>query len=366
MICKATHLVGEATVYSFKILYSIATEKPIMTAVTIKDVAERAEVSVATVSRVIRGEPVSEERRSRVELWMAQLGYRPNLAARSMRTKSSGLIACAIRGLLMSEMSPFIRAAEAAIRERGYTLLLTSVDEQIEHQGELLRILSSRGIDGVLLTLAAASDDASNKALSDLATPVVVIDRDVSSVVDAVTVDHGHGIRAAVDYLVSLGHKRIALMVGLADIRPGRERITAFKSALQENSIALDPRMISAQCLNAEQCFQHASLLLSGDLRPTAIIAGGMALLPGVLRAARSRHLAIGKDLSVIAGCDSEVAQLTTPATTVIRWDLEQWGRTSAQLLCDSIEFPKQTTGRQIIMPTELVVRESCGRPPSD
>jgi LacI family transcriptional regulator len=337
-----------------------------MSAVTIKDIAERAQVSIATVSRVIHGQPVSEERKQRVEHWMAQLGYSPNLAARTMRTKSSGMIACAVRGLLMAEMAPFIRAAEAVIRERGYTLLLTSVDEQIEHQGELLRLLSGRGIDGVLLTVATASDELLNKALSEMTAPIVVIDRDVPATADVVSVDHRQGIRAAVEYLVSLGHQRIALMVGSADIRPGRERIIAFERALHEQGIVLNPRMISDQCINTEQCFRHASLLLSSGLNPTAIIAGGMALLPGVLRAVRSRGLEIGTDISVIAGCDSELAQLTTPATTVIRWDLEEWGRTSAQLLCDSIESPLQASGRQVIMPTELVVRGSCGRPRLD
>ncbi|WGF87988.1 LacI family DNA-binding transcriptional regulator [Marinivivus vitaminiproducens] len=335
-----------------------------MARVTIQDVAQAAGVGIATVSRVAHGHAsVTPALRERVTLAMAELGYEPDPAAQSMRTRSSRTIACAIRDIAIPEFGAFVRAAEAVTRAAGYTLILTNTDETVQQELDLVRLWTRRRVDGLLTTKSADQDPSLNAALEKAALPVVLIDRDASDHADAVTIDHRRGMRAAVDYLVFLGHEHIAFLTGSPATRPGRERLAAFQEAMSAHGLPVRPELMNAQSFYAERAFHHASLILGAKPAPTAIIAGGMALLSGVLRAVRLRGLVIGQDISVIAGCDSDLAELATPAITAIRWDIPAWGRISAQLLLDRIAAPGTSGGRQILLPTELVTRSSCSAP---
>ena len=332
---------------------------------TIRDVARAAGVGIATVSRVLHGHStVSLELKQRVERAVAQLGYEPNAAAQTMRTKSSRLIACAVRDSAYSELAHFVRSAEAVIRDAGYTFLLTNTDEQVQREVGLVRLLARRHIDGLLIAKSADRDETLNEALASLGAPVVFIDRDVLPFADSVTIDHRRGVRAAVDYLVSLGHTRIGLVTGSSSMRPGRERIEAFTEALQAHRLPIDPGLIGSHSFFPDPAFDSVSGMLDRKSSPTAIISGGMALLSGVLRAVKLRGLVIGRDISIIAGCDSELAALMAPTITAIRWDVTAWGRMSAQLLLSRIQSADLAAGRQILLSTELIIRDSCGPPP--
>lgn len=337
--------------------------------ITIREVAASAGVGISTVSRVIHRHPsVAPELRERVEIAMRDLGYEPNASAQSMRMRSTRTIACAVRDSSIPEFASFIRAAEALVRDAGYTLLLSNIDENTDQERDLTRMLGRRRVDGIIMTRSADGDKRVDDALSKLRIPVVYIDRDPSPIADTVVIDHQHGIRAAVDHLASLGHRRIALITGRPSMRPARERLEAYRAAMAARGLPVDPGLVSTQSFYAEQAFQHASLLLGSDPRPTAIIAGGMSLLPAVLRAVRMYNLKVGEDISIIAGCNSDLAELTSPSITAVRWDVPAWGRICAQLLLDRISGADgEAAGRKIILPTELVIRESCkppGAPP--
>ena len=328
-----------------------------------KDVASDASVSIATVSRVLHGQPVRADMRERVLASVARLQYKPNLAAQSMRTRSSRMVACALRGVMMPEMSLFVRSAESVFRKAGYNLLLTGLDESADYQRDFVQLLASRGIDGILLTPASVNAEALDEVIGALAAPVVVIDRDTRAGAGLVAVDHAGGIRQAVDHLVSLGHRKIGLLTISGAIRPGRERIEAFHKTMQAHGLEVLPAQVSDRNLLSENCFYEASLMLTGRQAPTALIAGGMSLLPGVLRAADSAGLQIGRDLAVIAGSDSDLAALKSPGITAIRWDLAQWGSMAARMLLEMIEGPGgQEAPSRVVLPTELVVRASCQR----
>ena len=332
------------------------------THVTIKDVARVAKVGIATVSRVVHNNPsVGEDIRARVFAAMLDLGYEPNPAAQTMRTRSSKTIACAIRDIAIPEFATFVRSAEAVIRQAGYTLILTNTEEAVGKELDLIRLWSRRRVDGLLLTKSIEDDELLNAALKKADIPVVFIDRDSTPTTDAVVIDHRRGMRAAVDHLAGLGHERIALLTGRPVMRPGRERLAGFHNAMTAHGLAPRSEFISAQSFYAEDAFRQTSLMLSSKTAPTAIIAGGMSLLSGVLRAVALSGRTIGSDVSIIAGCDSDLAELTTPAVTAVRWDVPAWGRIAAQLLVDQIASPTVSRGREIVLPTELVIRDSCG-----
>lgn len=326
-----------------------------------KDVAADAVVSISTVSRVLHGQPVQADMRDRVLASIAKLKYRPNQAAQSMRTRSSRLVACALRGVLMPEMSVFVRSAEAVFRASGYNLLLTGLDEEADRQREVVEMLAGRGIDGLLLTPAAIDADSLEKAIRQLGAPTIVVDRDLRAGSGLIGIDHAGGIRQAVDHLATLGHKRIGLLTLPATMRPGRERVTAFKEAISAHKLTLTNDLISDRNLESDNCFYEATAMLTGRNAPTAIIAGGMSLLPGVLRAIESTGRKIGEDIALIAGSDSELAALKTPAITAIRWNMAEWGSLAAKMLLEYIEDGADSSAapRQLILPTELVLRPS-------
>jgi len=196
--------------------------------------------------------------------------------------------------------------------------------------------------------------------------PVVYIDRDADEGADAVVLDHRRGMRAAIDHLVDGGHDRIALVTGRPSMRPARERLAGFEAALAGRGRPIHRHLVAAESFYPEQGFGRVLQMLDGQAPPTAIIAGGMALLPAVLRAVRLRGLTVGHDIAVIAGCDSELAELATPAVTAIRWDIPAWGRRAAELLLEKLSMPEPPTGpgREILLPTELIIRQSsCARP---
>ncbi len=335
-------------------------------AVTIRQVAQEAGVSIATVSRVVNNHPaVHPDVKKQVEIVIERLGYRPNRAAQTMRTRSSSTIACAIRDISTQEFGAFIRSAEAVVRQLGYTFILTTTDRRAGMEVDLIRHLSQRGVDGLLLTKTRDHDPELEEELKKAPFPVVFIDREVSPSANAVVIDHRNGITNAVNFLVSLGHQHISLITGPVAVRSGRERVQAYEAALKQHGIEVNPGLVVAQSFDTSECFRHASLVLDHSPRPTAMIAGGMAILPAILRAIKLRKLEIGKDISVIAGVDSDLAELATPAISTIRWDIGAWGRTCAQLLLDQIASPTTPLGRQIILPTELIIRASC-RPPTE
>src|SRR6185437_16112376 len=169
-------------------------------------------------------------------------------------------------------------------------------------------------VDAIVMATSSEDDKELAKQLRQLDIPVVLLDRETPAELDAVTLDHRRGIRAATEYLHGLGHSQIALLTGKPSTRPARERIAGFKEAFARFGKHANHGIIRTGGFSAEFGFREASSLLSSSSRPTAIIAGGMAMLSGVLQAVRARGLVIPNDISVIAGADSDLAALTTPS----------------------------------------------------
>jgi LacI family transcriptional regulator len=180
-----------------------------------------------------------------------------------------------------------------------------------------------------------------------------------------VTLDHRRGIRAATEYLLGLGHARIALLTGRPSTRPARERIAGFKEAYAGVSKQANQGIVRTGGFTAEFGFREASSLLSAATRPTAIIAGGMGMLSGVLQAIRVHGLAIPEDISVIAGADTDLAALATPAITAVRWSGTDEGRMAVQLLLNRLGGNRKGPPQRVMLSTELITRGSCAPPRS-
>jgi LacI family transcriptional regulator len=178
-------------------------------------------------------------------------------------------------------------------------------------------------------------------------------------------VDHRGGIRKATERLIQLGHRRIALITGLDLLFPARERIIGFRIAHEAAQLPYDSNLIRSGTFMAEFGFEQTSLLMSLPDRPTAIIAGGIEMLPGIIRALRVRGLSIPQDVSLIGTLNSDLAELHDPPISVERWDYAEVGRIAARFALERMRGTGDAAPRRIIIPTEIIMRESCAPPPS-
>lgn len=329
--------------------------------ITIKDVAKQAGYSVGTVSRVINNKPVSKKTRDAVLKTMAELGYTPNAIAQSMRTNTTKAVALVVNDISNPLFSGIAKAAEDVLRLQGYFLLISNTNNNPEIECEIVETLRQRRIDGMIIAVSDESNKTTQDILKNVNFPVVLLDRELPQEYDTVCDDHFQGMEQAVKYLMDLGHKNIKLISGSEKIRPGRERIEGFRSAFRKKKISVSNEQISQGRFDSVYGYEQAYKSLTSHNPPTAIIAGGNQIFTGVLRAIRSCKLQIPGDISVIACDDIDLTTLMSPPITVITRNLRDIGRVTGELLLSRIfDKGEDDACKHILMPTELVVRESC------
>ncbi len=329
---------------------------------TIREVAQAAGVSVGSVSRVLNGkESVSPSIRVRVQQAIVQLGYTPNLVAQTMRSHISRTIACIIRDIDISGFASFVRAADEVLVQAGYALLLSNSKGQIERERELISVISARRADALLIAQSSETEKELDDLLRRIGIPVVLIDREVPEWADAVMIDHRGGVRQATEKLLRLGHRRIALLTGKRSLYPARERIIGYEQALTAAGLTVDPRLLRMGSFEADFGFEETSALMTSAERPTAIIAGGIEMLPGVVRALRARGMTIPGDVSVVAAMNTDLTDLFEPPLSVEDWDYAEVGRIAANLALQRIAAGGGAAEpRRVLVPTRFLMRESC------
>jgi LacI family transcriptional regulator len=331
---------------------------------TIKDVARKAGVSLGTASRVLNGHrSVSAAMRERVEQAILDLGYRPDAVAQSMRRGATRTIGIVIRDITVPVLASFVKAAQDVLQDAGYTLIVAGSEDRRERELEVLNAFSRRRIDGLIMTTSSERDPVLLKAREALRIPVVLFDRETPTNFDAVLLGHREGMRRALEHLLDLGHRRIALLTGSEAVRPSSERVLGYQDAFKARGLAFDPELVRTQSFTADFGYVETSALLGQRRPPTAIIAGGIAMMPGTLRAIRTHGLKVPDDVSLVAGSDSDLAELATPPITAVRWSYAELGKAAAQLVLDRLERDPDLPPRRIRFPTELVIRASCAPP---
>ncbi|MGE0797251.1 MAG: LacI family DNA-binding transcriptional regulator [Lautropia sp.] len=330
---------------------------------TIMDVARLANVAVGTVSRVINGQPnVRDDKRRRVAAAIAELGYTPDIVARSMRSNRTMTFACVMRDFTVPVLAMFVDAMQREVDAFGFSLLVASSYHDLRREMALLQSFRQRRIDGLVIATSSETDPLLLETLAQMDFPLVLIDRELPAQADAVCVNHAEGTGQAVHYLLDIGHRRVALISGEPHVHPTTSRLDGFASALQARGMEFRPDMVRLGSFGTDAGYAEARRLLDGPERPTAVIAGGTALLPGVIRATRELGLQIPRDVSVIAGADSDVAQLAAPPFTVVRWSHDRLGKEAGRFLIERRAHPGLPPQRMSV-DAELVVRGSCAPP---
>jgi len=332
--------------------------------ITIKDVARHAGVGVGTVSRVLnRSAGVRPEIRRQVEKSIAALGYKPDTLARSLRTRKTNTIAFFVNDISNVAFSAMAKGIHEELEKHGYNLLLYNTgDERVEEK--ILESYKIRKFDGMIVSLQTERNLRFVEEILESGIPFILVDREISGTdANGVFSDFYHGIREAVEYLISLGHRRIGYVGNGRDIRPARESLRGYLDAMQLKQLPVEERWIRQGDFSVGFGAAAAGELIDGK-EVTAIVACSYQLLVGTLEAVRERGVRIPGELSVIGFEDSDLARLANPAITVVRRPLVQIGRQMANLLLKEIN-DKERGERPVkmIVPTELVIRESCAPP---
>lgn len=340
-----------------------------MSAVTIRDVARAAGVSLSSVSRALNGGKNVSARVARdVAAAADRLGYQPDFLARGLRTRTTGMVGCLVSDVANPLNATIVKAAEARLREAGHLLVVASTANDPTRERAAAAEFRGRRLDGMLVAPGSEVNDEIWRDMAAAGTPVVILDRDPLHKDNdvrwpAVLVDHRAGAKAATRYLTGLGHRRIALLTADARMRPSRERIAGFREVFSEAGIDSGGAQLCIQKSPMDLVRGDMLALLTGDARPTAIIALGTRILAGVLRAARDLGLSVPRDLSVLSVGDTDLASAHTPAITALRWSLEDVGRAAAELLLQRLSGDIGHAQSRVLLPVDLVLRESCAPP---
>jgi DNA-binding LacI/PurR family transcriptional regulator len=327
---------------------------------TMKDVAERARVSVSTVSHVLNGtRKVSEETRGEVLAAVEELSYRPNLLARGLKTRRTYTIGLLIPDIQNSFFTSVVRGVEDVALSRGYHLFLCNTDEDPGREDEYIRELARKRVDA-LMVAPSARREADVRRLRGEGVPFVLVDRDVEGVdADIVGVDNRAGMRLIAEHLVELGHRRIAMISGPLDKASGYERDLGLRDALSDLELALEDFLVRFGDFRTSSGREGARELLSLRSSPTALVTANNQMTLGALLTISEMGLGVPGDVSVVGFDDPEWAPLTGPPLTTVAQPTYEMGVRAARMLLDRIETEPGGESRKLLLEPWLVVRES-------
>ena len=329
---------------------------------TISDVAKRAGVSPATVSRVMQGaKNVSPATRERVEEAIEELGYVPSAVAQSLRSKRTRSLALVVSDITNTFWTTVARGVEDTAQARGYSLLLCNSDENPAKQQQYLDFLISQQVDGIII--APYSFDAGHlDKLRARNIPTVVVDRRIEGWdVDSVCSDSISGARALVRHLIELGHRRIAVLSGPALTSTAEDRVAGYCMAMVEAGLTLDPCLIRRGEYRSTAGEELTHQVLDEGLEPTAIFAANNLIAMGVIDALEARGLAIPQDIALVSFDDLPNASRLFPFLTVVAQPVYDMGLNAAQLLLSRLDSEGPLRPRHVVLPVRLIVRHSCG-----
>lgn len=325
----------------------------------IKDVATRASVSVATVSRVLNGSArVSSATRKRVIAAMEELGYRPNAVARSLRTEETRVLGLILGDVLNPFFGALARAVERGARAAGYTVVICNADEDPDEQDHYVRVLLEQQVDGLLLCPTAEVTSMVRAAVGS-ARPLVFVDRVLPDLdVPSVRVDGTAAMHALITHLRALGHRRIAFISGPAALSTGRERTAVFLAAMRANGLATRPGYLEAGDFRTASGHEITARFLDLPEPPEAIVVGDNLMTLGAFDAVRERGLRIPEDVAIASYDDVPWFAHLDPPVTAISQPVAELGARAVQTVLGLIAA---RAAASTVLPAGLVVRRSCG-----
>jgi LacI family fructose operon transcriptional repressor len=328
--------------------------------VKIKDVADAAGVSTATVSRVLANKPhVSTKVQKKVMDVVQTMGYRPNRVARNLRAMQSSIIALIVSDIQNPFFQLVSRAVEDAAYAQGYSVILCNNDENPDKEKMYLNLMHDENVAGIIFSPTRQTAD-NFKSIDQLNIPMVVIDRRVSNFdVDNIMIDNVESAHAIVSHLLEHGHRRIGAVFGVGSTT-GRERYEGYVRALKDHG--LEPQSDLAKYIHARESDGYTAVtkILQLNPPPDAIFTSNGLLAAGALRAILDSKRAIPDEIAFASIDDTPWSRLVVPAVTVIEQPTYEIGQLATELLLKRLKDPTRST-RTITLKGKLIVRQSCG-----
>ena len=331
---------------------------------TIKQIAERAGVSTATVSYAINNSPgVSPEVRERVLRIAREMRYHPNAVARGLRTKKSGIVGMIVPDITNPFFPGLVRGAEDVLREAGHTLIVGNSDGDVLKEEEYYRTFRARQTEGLLITASISSRAPEYLLHHDLnAVPVVFVDRYYRDVrADTVSADNLDGSFEAVRHLLDMGHRHIAIITGPLQLVNARLRLEGYKRALTLNRLPIEDVLIREGRYDANSGFEQTKALLDLSHRPTAVFVSNAPMTFGCLRALREYGVQCPDEFALISFDDAEWFEISRPSVSGVAQNAYQLGAAAGKILAKRIAGQLAGPPRRRVFKTRLVIRESSG-----
>ncbi|MBC2884266.1 LacI family DNA-binding transcriptional regulator [Ochrobactrum sp. CM-21-5] len=332
---------------------------------TIHDVARLAGVSIKTVSRVYNDEPnVREAIREKVRQAGTELRYRPNAAARNLVERRSHLIGLFFENPSSSYVTELQMGALERLRGTRYRLLIFPVENRADIRGALIETAHASGLDGIIVTPPMSDDPDILQELTASAMPFARVAGDVNvHPTDSVTIDDAVATIDLMQYLLKLGHRKIAIIVGDPTHRSAELRLEGYREALEKAGIERDPEYEAQGGFSFASGLDAGRKLLSLEDRPTAIFASNDDMAAAVIQVAYDSNIAVPDDLTVVGFDDSAVASMVSPQITTVRQPIFEMTRDAADMLLNQIETGETSPSRRIDY--KLVIRQSSGKAPA-
>lgn len=330
--------------------------------VTIYDISKLANVSPMTVSRVInKSGKVSPATRTKVEAAIKELNYIPNASARYLTAKKSKILSLIITDITNPFFTKVARGAEDKAKQMGYRLLLCNSDEDINKESDYINMLISTGVDGVLITPSEDKSKSNLRTLNKYNIPFILLDRKVDGInCDEIHGDSQDGTKKVLKHLINNGHQKIAIINGPLVISTARERQDAYIETLKANNLPIEQELIfQSHYKNGDSNEVSALLSLPKEKRPTAIFAANNIIAINTIKELRKRNVRVPEDVSVVCFDDLDPAFDLNPFLTVISQPAYHFGYTGTQMLIERIEKTAPTELRKIVLPSELIIRNS-------
>ena len=333
--------------------------------IRIVDIAEKANVSPGTVSKILKGTYIgSSETKNRVLKIAKELGYTPNLIASSLKSRKSRTIALMVPDITNPFFSELSKGVEDVAREYDYSVILCNSNNDPKQESQYLKSLERRWVDGIVF--CRVTEDIFEESIPHFLEgkiKMIFLDRipyDGDFPVARIEIDNFKAAYMATEFLIKLGHSQIACITGPLNTYIAQQRVNGYKKALQDNRISVDESLILEGDFKINSGIRCVDILLNKRIPFTAIFANNDLMAIGAIKALRKRNLRVPEDISVMGFDGIPLSEYIEPALTTVVQPIYEMGRTAARLLLEGIKKGVEPKDH-IVLDTRIEIRESTG-----
>jgi LacI family transcriptional regulator len=331
--------------------------------ITQAQIAQKLHISIVTVSKALRGHPdISPETIQRVKRIADELGYTPDLIARALSSRRSNIIGVVVPEIDHTFFASVMKGIYSTAKENHFQIVLTVSFEDDQRETENLQTLIAMRVDGILISITQKTQNCDFfKIIRRRKIPLVFFDRAVPQVsYSRVVVDDRLGAANAVEYALHQGFRRIAHLAGPMHMSIAKERCAGYFNALKANNIDVKKDLIVPCSLDEEGGYRGFKELIKRNDLPDAVFAVNDPVAIGVYEAVKEAGLRIPEDIGVIGFSDDITSRYLSPPLTTVMQPAEEIGTTAVHLLLDAIQKADKHRPREVVIPTRLVIRNSC------